>query len=91
MFTIPSLPKLFILIAVIAAVWYGFRFLGRIDRLRQEAARAARRQAGQRRSGAAAGGRGDVAQVEDTLKCRVCGAYVPARQPSRCGRSDCPF
>jgi hypothetical protein len=87
MFAVPGLPKLIVLIGIIAAVWYGFRFLGAVDRARRQAERTARqapRQA-QRQT------RADVANVEDTLKCRVCGAYVPARQPSRCARSDCPF
>ena len=88
MFALPGLPKLIVLIGIIAAVWYGFRFLGALDRARKQAERVARQQAprpGQRQP------RADVAHVEDTVKCRVCGAYVPARQPSRCARSDCPF
>jgi len=88
MFTIPSFPKLIVVIGVITAIWYGFRLVGALDRARRQAERMARqapRQAppNQRRA--------DVANVEDTVKCRVCGAYVPSRQPSRCNRSDCPF
>ena len=88
MFSIPSFSKLFLLIAVIAAVWYGFRFIGEIDRARRQALKRAR-QGSQKGAGTQA--RSDVAKVEETLKCKVCGAYVPARQPSRCARSDCPF
>jgi hypothetical protein len=95
MFTIPSLPKLFWLILIIAAVWYGFRFLGRIDKARKRAAvdavRAAAARAGAQRTAGRQAPRGDLAQVEDTVKCRACGAYVPVRSPSRCGRSECPF
>jgi hypothetical protein len=83
MFTVPSLPKLIVLIGIVMAVWYGFRFLGALDRARKQAERVARQAPRQRRA--------DVANVEDTVKCRMCGAYVPARQPSRCNRSDCPF
>ncbi|HSY85775.1 MAG TPA: hypothetical protein VLA85_04335 [Verrucomicrobiae bacterium] len=94
MFTIPSLPKLFWLILIIAAVWYGFKYLGRIDQARKRAAvdavRAAAARAGAQRT-AGRQARGDLAQVEDTVKCRVCAAYVPVRSPSRCGRTDCPF
>jgi hypothetical protein len=94
MFTIPSLPKLFWLILIIAAVWYGFKYLGRIDKARKRAAvdavRAAAARAGTQRA-AGRQPRGDLAQVEDTVKCRACGAYVPVRSPSRCGRADCPF
>ena len=83
MFTLPSLPKLILLLVIVYAVWRGFRFLGGADRARQQAERMTGQ--GQKKR------RADVANVEDTVKCRVCGAYVPARQPSRCGRSDCPF
>ena len=95
MFTIPSLPKLFWLILIIAAVWYGFRYLGLIDKARKraavDAARAAAGRAGAARRPAGREARSDVAQVEDTVKCRSCGSYVPVRSPSRCGRSECPF
>jgi len=83
MFAVPGLPKLIVLIGIIVAVWYGFRFLGAVDRARRQAERVAKQAPGQRRT--------DVANVEDTLKCRICGAYVPARQPTRCNCSDCPF
>ena len=93
MFTIPSLPKLFWLILIIAAVWYGFRYLGLIDKARKraavDAARAAAGRAGRART-TGREARADLAQVEDTVKCRICGAYVPARSPSRCGRSRLP-
>ena len=83
MFTIPSFPKLIVLAAIIAAIWYGFRFVGELDKARRQAERVAK-QASQK-------GRSSVANVEDTVKCRVCDAYVPARQPSRCNRSECPY
>ena len=83
MFTVPSLPKLILLIGIIAAVWYGFRLVGEFDRARKQAERVAKQAPRQSRA--------NVANVEDTLKCRTCGAYVPARQPTRCNRSDCPF
>ena len=93
MITIPSLPKLILLIGIIVVVWYVFRFLGQVDRARQQAAREAAKAAaarGQRRT-AGRESRGGVTQVEDMVKCRTCGAYVPVRSPSRCGRNDCPF
>jgi hypothetical protein len=95
MFTIPSLPKLFWLIVIIAAVWYGFKYLGLVDKARKraavDAARAAAGRAGAARRPAGREARGDVAQVEDTVKCRACGAYVPVRSPRSCGRGECPF
>jgi len=93
MITIPSLPKLILLIGIIVVVWYVFRFLGQVDRARQQAAREAAKAAASRGHRRTAGreSRGGVAQVEDMVKCRTCGAYVPVRSPSRCGRNDCPF
>jgi hypothetical protein len=93
MITIPSLPKLILLIGIIVVVWYVFRFLGQVDRARQQAAREAAKAAAARGHRPTAGreSRGGVAQVEDMVKCRTCGAYVPVRSPSRCGRNDCPF
>ena len=93
MITIPSLPKLLILIGIIVVVWYVFRFLGQVDRARQQAAREAAKAAAARghRRTTARESQGGVAQVEDMVKCRTCGAYVTVRSPSRCGRNDCPF
>ncbi len=92
MFTIPSLPKLIVLIGIITAIWYGFRLVGALDRARRQADRMAQQGARQAPGQAPPNQRrADVASVEDTVKCRVCGAYVPARQPSRCNRSECPF
>lgn len=92
MFTIPSLPKLIVLIGIITAIWYGFRLVGALDRARRQAERMAQQGARQAPGQAPPSQRrADVANVEDTVKCRACGAYVPARQPSRCNRSECPF
>lgn len=30
-------------------------------------------------------------EVADTVRCRVCGAYVPKSGIGRCERQDCPF
>jgi hypothetical protein len=98
-----SFEKMFLLIGIIAAVWYGFRFVGAIERARARGQQAeqqarARRPTQSASSGAANGRAADsraagtqMANVEETIRCRACGAFVPARQPSRCGRGDCPF
>jgi hypothetical protein len=94
MITIPSFSKLILLIAIIVGVWYVFRFIGQVDKARQRAAREAARAAagaGARRQQARREPRGSVAQVEDTVKCRACGAYVPVRSAKSCGRGECPF
>jgi len=93
-----SFEKLFLLIGIIAAVWYGFRFMGAVERARARGQRAQQQARGRRPAQPAdrgtASGRNaasQMANVEETIRCRVCGAFVPARQPSRCGRGDCPF
>ena len=86
MFGIPSLGKLLVLVAIVLAVWFGFQFIGRPDRLRKDEARLKKR-AGASRGKAA----GTAAAVEDTVKCPICGAYVSARSASSCGRADCPY
>ncbi len=80
MFSVPSLSKLLVLAAIIALVWFGFRLVGRLDRARKQQARAPQPGAGTARQG-----------VEDTVKCRACGAYVAARGAVACGRPDCPY
>jgi hypothetical protein len=95
MITIPSFSKLILLIAIIVGVWYVFRFIGQVDKARQRAAREAAAAGAGRRQQARRAPRGDprgsVAQVEDTVKCRACGAYVPVRSAKSCGRGECPF
>ncbi len=39
MFGLPSLQKLLVLAAVIALVWYGFKFLGRLQQARRTEAK----------------------------------------------------
>ena len=86
-----SLQKLLVLAAVIALVWYGFKFVGRLQDQRGadggQGARAPRRP--KRRGASAAEPR--VQDAEDMIACPVCQAYVQARGATRCDRSDCPY
>ncbi len=70
-----GLQKLLLLIAVLTAVWYGFRWIGRL---------AAERKALQRQGRRAGGG------VEDMVKCQLCGDYVPASGVASCVKANCP-
>lgn len=72
------LGKLLLLIVVIAAVWYGVKYIGRVNQIREEQRRRAPRPDGRSR------------QIDDMAKCRVCGAYVTA-DARNCGRADCPY
>ena len=78
-----SLQKLIVLVAIVVAVWYGFKLVGRLQEARK--ADAALRQSAAKRPGAAR------TEAEDMVQCPVCQAYVPARSTSSCGRADCPY
>ncbi len=82
MFGIPSLSKLLVLVAIISAIWFGFRLLGQIDRNRREAARREKEQARVQRT--------PSRQVDDMVKCEVCGTFT-ARGSKSCGKAGCPF
>jgi hypothetical protein len=78
--------KFVVLVILILAVWYGFKYVGRVEEVRQTLKRA--RDAAQR--GAARGAPTKI-EAEDMIKCRACDAYVAARGAAKCGRGDCPW
>jgi hypothetical protein len=84
---------LFILI-VLVGLWYGVKFMARIGEVRVALRRAAQ-QAAQQAAANAAHMQGRAARpaipTEDLVKCRVCGAFVPAKSATACGRGDCPW
>jgi uncharacterized protein len=86
MFAIPSLTKIIVLAAVVLAVWYGFRLIGRLDRERKAKARVAREAPPQRATAHGAAAKAGAA-VQDLIECRSCGAFVPAKRTlcSNCG------
>jgi len=72
----------FILIAlVIAAVWYAFKYAGRIDEIHR---------AIKRRQPPPGPVKPQAIQAEDLVECRVCGSYVAVSSAKACGRPDCP-
>ena len=73
-----SLQKLLVLGLIVAAIWYGFKWVGQLDKARKERLR-------QSGDGAASDG------TQDLVECALCGTYVTARI-DRCpeGRADCP-
>jgi hypothetical protein len=74
--------KLILLALVVAAVWYGWKYLGRLTQIREEVRKRAPRPEG---------GPAPSLKAEETTKCQVCGAYVAAGAAGSCGRVDCPF
>ncbi len=86
-----SLQKLLVLAAIVGAVWFGFKLVGRLQEARKLEAKA---QAGNRRKAAqrgAGGAKGTAAATEELVQCPVCQTYVAARSAANCGRSDCPY
>ena len=80
MFGLPSLSKLLVLVAIISAIWFAFRLIGQIDRNRREAARKEQGRVNRTQSG----------QVDDMVKCAVCGTFT-TRGGKSCGKAGCPF
>jgi hypothetical protein len=82
MFGMPSFSKILILVAIISAIWFGFRLLGQLDRQRRDVARKEKERA--------RGQRPTPRQVDDMVKCDVCGTFI-ARGSGACSRPGCPF
>ena len=78
-----SLSKIVVLAAIVVAVWYGFKFIGRLDKRRKEEAVAAQRAERAERAPEVDGG--------DMVKCPRCDAYVVATGAMDCGRPACPY
>src|SRR3546814_17924267 len=77
-------------------VWYGFRFLGRLQaackaeaRLREQEGGRPARKAGPGRGREAGAGKDGPGVVEDLVPCPSCGAYVRAGSTCSCGRKAC--
>lgn len=92
MFGIPSIQKLIVLAAVIALVWYGFKFVGRLqDRRKAEGGLGGRAPRRPKTRGRAPAAESRSQDAEDMIACPVCQAYVQVRGATRCDRSDCPY
>ncbi|TCS62621.1 hypothetical protein [Varunaivibrio sulfuroxidans] len=86
-----SLSKFIFTVFIVGVVWYGFKWLNRVQSIREEVRRngrpAAHPAAGRRASGARAADE----SVEDMVKCPVCESYVAAKGTTSCGRDGCPY
>ncbi len=97
-----SFPKLLLLAVVIGVVWFGWRWVKRVQTIgRERTGRRDAADAGRRPSSTAGatpttstGGnpaRDPARDVEDMEKCPECGAYVAPRSAVSCGRPACPY
>ena len=93
MFSIPTFPKLLLIAVVIGVFWWWNRRNQIRARERADLDREARGGVGRSQSKAGKGAAKIAAAkpIEDMAQCKVCGAYVPAKGATRCGRPDCPF
>lgn len=80
--------KILLLIVVIAAAWFGWRWVSRVTALGE--ARTARRRA-PAPSSRPVERQPAVPDAEDMEKCPECGAYVAPRMATSCGRTVCPY
>lgn len=87
MFGLPSIQKLIVLGLVIAVVWYGFKFLGRLQQARKAEAKLrageAKKPQKTRTERSAEAGNGN--EVADLVPCPACGAYIQAGAKCSCG------
>lgn len=82
MFGFPSPTKLLVLVAIISALVFAYRFVGYLERNRRDAQRR-EKERGRTQPKASR-------QVADLVKCKVCGTFTAAGSKS-CGKAGCPF
>lgn len=91
-----SLAKLFVLALVIAAIWYGFKYMNRLEEVRRMLRQMQHRQQSPQtndgsRTYERSQARAPSLKAEDLVLCRRCNAYVAAHGAGSCGRADCPW
>jgi hypothetical protein len=79
-----SLGKLIVLALLVLIVWYGFKYVQRVEDVRRMLRREIERRRGQPQQKR-------TVVAEDLVKCTRCGAYVATGSRSSCGRADCPW
>ena len=79
-----SPSKLLFTVLIIAAVWYGFKWIGRFQ--------ANQKKQSPNQDGAAKGNTPTSNDgVEDLVACSKCGDYVISDKKSGCGKDGCPY
>lgn len=88
-----SIQKLLFTAAIVVAVWYGFKWVGRMKQVRDREREKLRRQAGKETSGGAPGDApGDTSgDTEEMVECPACGAFIAATGAKSCGKAECPY
>lgn len=87
-----SLGKLVVLALVLAAVWFGFKFVSRARQVRDGNRKPGERSFAERlRRSAREKGNGESTSIEETEKCPTCGVFVSVEVGGHCGKSACPY
>lgn len=82
-----SFAKILLVAAVIAAVWFGFKYFSRSAEQGEAEDKRAKKSRDKAAPPPAPGG--GTQAVEDMVRCAVCGAFQ-ARNAAPCERRDCP-
>lgn len=72
--------KFLLTVAVIAIVWFGFRYLARVAEVKRRAA-----------PDPATGPAVQPPDAEMMVECRVCSTWQVASSAKTCGRPGCPY
>ncbi len=83
-----SLPKLIVLAAIVAAIWYVYKL---IERRTGGKGRGGSSGASSGASSGTSSGGDAAPKAVDMNKCTVCGDYVSAETPTACDRAGCPY
>lgn len=77
-----SLSKVLFTVFAVVMVWYGFRFVQRLqDRHRMRG----------RMPGIGSTGNGSPEAAETMTECKTCGSFIAASGARSCGRDACPY
>lgn len=85
-----SISKILFTVVVIAAIWYGFKFLQRVQDKDRESVARYRPDPGVK-SGTRNAPKAADDDVETMIECKTCGSFVAASGARSCGREDCPY
>lgn len=69
--------KLLLLVVIVVAIWYGFKFVGRLDQKRKRDLADKKKKA--------------TDSIGKMDQCPVCRTYVVADRAGNCGRQGCPY
>jgi len=72
--------KILLTVAVVAFIWFGFKYLSRLAELRRRD-----------EADKVPPPKNPAGEAETMVECRVCGTWQPGRTARSCGRSDCPY